>query len=686
MKREPALYGIFIGIDEYRPDRRPLSGCVRDVRQLEVFFLTRLKHLKKQIYSLIAPRPGSDEAAIPQQQQPTYENIIRTCQRVSARAKAGDLVWIYFAGHGARIRTAYPQAKGPAGIDEALVLWRKGSRARERYLRDVELGYLLQAMVEKGLIVTLVLDCCHSGGATRGNEQVSMRGLGYIDTPSRAASSLVASSQELSENWLALQRERTRGFEICSGWLPQPEGYVLLAACRDFEGAREAHLSGSWQSGVFTYYLLKTLYQMPPESTYRMVYHRVRAKVHAHFAGQTPQLEGEHDRVVFGSNLLEQTYAVNVLSVQPREGSAEYILEVDAGQLHTLQEGAQFWVYPNPVRVSSAIEAEQRLASIEISELGSVWSRAVVSADDARRLQAGDQAVLIAAGPLRLSHKVRVVPQSIRFPTIDQDRPLRETMALIKQYNGAFIRLADPAEDADFLVTISSDLSYEIQDADGQAIHNLRPALPITDPHAVRLLVERLVHLAKYRNVLRLENQSGPSSLVGRLHAELSRKQEDGQMRWRSEAGASLILEPGEKVDLVITNNSQMRLHVAVLDLAQDWSIQQLYPWDNTLTLEPRQTETIPLEATLATSYNEGIDTLKVFAALDVSDFHGLHLPPLDQPALSRRSRSDGPGNALEELLEAFFADAPLHRGLKVLRKAEWEWTCTSVEVYIRRR
>src|SRR6266568_5188466 len=387
MKRDPAFYGILIGIDDYQPDRRPLYGCVRDVRQFEVFFLSRLKHIKKHIHLLIAPHPGKDEPAIPRHQQPTYENIVRAFQWVTKQAKAGDLVWIYFAGHGGRTRTAYSEAKGTNGIDEVLVPWQKEDKAQERYLRDVELGYLLKTMVEKGLIVTLVLDCCHSGGATRGNEYVAIRGIGSIDTTPRSASSLVASSQELSENWLALHREGTRGFEICSGWLPQPEGYVLLAACRDFEGARESQLSGAWHNGIFTYYLLDALWQMSPESTYRMLYHRVRAKMHAQFGGQTPQLEGEHDRVVFGSKLIEQIYTVNVLNVQPREDHNDYALELDAGQLHTLQEGAQFWVHPNPVRISSPLETEQRLAFIEISELGATRSRAVISSGDAERIE-----------------------------------------------------------------------------------------------------------------------------------------------------------------------------------------------------------------------------------------------------------------------------------------------------------
>lgn len=682
MQRERALYALLIGIDDYRPVRRSLYGCVRDVRRFTTFFLGRLRQMEKQIYPLIAPHPGSDEdePAILQHQQPTYENIVRTFQQVTAQAEAGDLVWIYFAGHGARVRTAYPEAKGSSGIDEVLVLWQPEGRAPKHYLRDIELGYLLQAMVQKGLIVTLVLDCCHAGGATRGNEQALIRGIGYIDTPALATSSLVASSQALSENWQALQKEQTRGFAICSGWLPQAQGYVFLAACRDIEQARESQLSGSRPGGIFTNFLLETLWQMPPESTYRMVYHRVRAKVHAHFGGQTPQLEGEHDRVIFSSSCLTRMYTAAVLAVRPCEDQRASLLELDADRLHTLQEGARFWIYPNPVRVSKPVEAEQCLASIEISELDVGRSRALISPEEARCSEGGDQAVLITAGPWRLSHRVRLLHQPSLLSTSDVQQPLREIAALIKQYRGAFLRLADPDEEADFLPAAE----YEIQDADGFPIPNLRPTLSLTTTNAPRVLVERLVHLAKYRNVLRLENQSGLSSIVDKLHAQVHRPQDTEQTRWKSEAGSSLLLEPGEKIDLAITNCSSQRMYVAVLDLASDWSIQQLYPQSNTDLLGPQKTETISLVAERAASCSEGIDTLKVFAALDVTDFHGLNLPALDQPPLPNRARGDLPRTALGELLEAFYADAPLPRGFRVMRKAEWEWTCLSIGVSIR--
>ena len=81
-----------------------------------------------------------------------------------------------------------------------------------RYLRDVEMYYLLKAMVDKGLEVTVVLDSCHSGGATRGLGGAATRGIASIDTTPRPTVSLVAPAAELLAD-LAGRRRDDQGDE-----------------------------------------------------------------------------------------------------------------------------------------------------------------------------------------------------------------------------------------------------------------------------------------------------------------------------------------------------------------------------------------------------------------------------------------------------------------------------------------
>ena len=112
--------------------------------------------------------------------------------------------------------------------------------SKARYLRDIEIAHLLKKMVDKGLIVTMILDSCHSGHATRGNTGAAPRGISEIDRTKRPTDSLVASYDELIKTWSQPNGDsKTRNVESGSGWLPEPQGYVLLAACRANESAIE---------------------------------------------------------------------------------------------------------------------------------------------------------------------------------------------------------------------------------------------------------------------------------------------------------------------------------------------------------------------------------------------------------------------------------------------------------------
>ncbi|KAF8538860.1 hypothetical protein BDD12DRAFT_840666 [Trichophaea hybrida] len=98
---------------------------------------------------------------------------------VTTEARPGDVVYIHYSGHGAQARTVYPELKGPNSVDEALVPC--DIHCGGRYLRDFELAELLDIMVQKGLVVTIVLDSCHSGSASRGPRGEVPRGIGKVD-------------------------------------------------------------------------------------------------------------------------------------------------------------------------------------------------------------------------------------------------------------------------------------------------------------------------------------------------------------------------------------------------------------------------------------------------------------------------------------------------------------------------
>ena len=329
----PNLYALLIGINFYFPNRLSdgssygyLDGAVNDIEDVEKFLL-RQPQKPDKLYKLTAtsakraslmdsPKPKESAANLP-----TYANIIKSFDEITKNAKEGDLVYIHYSGHGGRAKSIYPREIKSNGIDEALVPTDIGSKEDGQYIRDLELAVLLKRMVDKGLVVTVILDSCHSGGSTRGGK-AKVRGLksDVVDETPRLRESLVNPSAEelaaVAPGWKKL-KYATRGGIPVATMIPEAKGYVLLAACRPSELAYEDAFDDSGESnGALTYWLLDTLNQPSPGITYKMIHDRLNGKINTQFPTQNPMILGEGDRTFLGNDYKSAPFAVNVKEVK----------------------------------------------------------------------------------------------------------------------------------------------------------------------------------------------------------------------------------------------------------------------------------------------------------------------------------------------------------------------------------
>lgn len=685
----PGKYALLIGVDCYLPNRLPdgshypsLGGCVRDVSQVEAF-LRRTQDLPPgHILKLTASNSDGPEPREAREQWPTYQNMVAAFKRLTDIGQPGDNVYIHYSGHGGRASTAYPSLKGANGLDEALVPTDIGN-SEARYLRDLELAKLLGDMVKKGLIVAVVLDSCHSGGMTRGTANVAVRGITAIDTTPRPLGSLVASQEELANFWRDLAGGERRNVKPGSGWLPEPKGYVLLAACRPSESAYESAFDGSERNGALTYWFLDSLKDAGPGYSYKLLHDRIVAKVHSQFENQTPQLQGEGDRAVFGTDRVQPHYAVPVMQVDELNGQ----LLLNAGQAQGLRKGAQLAVYPRATMDFTILE--KRLALIEVSELGATDSWAKITKKfRPEPIEPGAQAVLLGAGSVSLVRKVSLVQQKLPL-SVDQDAALQAVQQALT--GSGWIEVARQGEQVSYQVAVNELGEYEIWDVSGRLISNLRPALNIGGPQAASVVVSRLVHLAKFYALKELYNHDSTSPLVRKLVVELigKRVEYDPADPFEPEpfddAGHTRNLKVGEWAGLRIKNDSLGVLNVTVFDLQPGWGAKQIYPsgeGDYFVAFDPGEAKVIPLRAYLPENYREGTDTLKVFATVGTTNFRWLELPPLDQPLTRSRSvLRRNPGNPLEEMLAAFTADRAPTRDLNPAAYPSKDWITEAVEL-----
>jgi hypothetical protein len=687
----PRLFALLIAADCYLPNELPegsypsLRGCVRDVQHVEDFLRRRLALPEDRLVRLTATNTGAAEPPEPPERRPTYENIVGAFQWLTRQAGRGDQVYIHYSGHGGRTPTLLPDVKGPKGLDETLVPIDIGSSSA-RYVRDIELAKLLREMVDRGILVTIVLDSCHSGGATRGLD-VAERGVEFVDRTPRPTESLVASLQDLRACWRGETGEPAQGVTRNLATLAAPLGYTLLAACRPAESAYEYAFDGKERNGALTYWLLDALQQIGPDLIWKTVYDRVLAKVHSQFERQTPLLQGDPGGGVLGAERVQPEFATLVLSAD----TAAQRVTLATGQAAGVRKGAQFVLYPRGTQDLS--RAETRTALVEVDQLGAAESGArVVQTFGGKPIEAGDQAVLVGAASVKLVRKVRLLR-----PDGSPAEPADVALERVKQAlpGNGWVELTEAGQPpADFIVTLSADgSSYEICDRAGQPITNLRPALAANDPASAPRVVRRLVHLTKYRAVQELDNNDSTSPLKGKLVVELLALPDDFDPADKPEpkpypaGGIPPTLKPGQWTCLRVTNNSAQVLNIAVLDLQPDWGVSQAFPTDQNLDFEPLDPKgeplVIPLRAGLPEQYAEGADTLKVLATVGTTSFRALTLSALDQPAQPKGAR--GPQNPLEELVQAVAAEKPLTRTLSPSATPSREWAVAQVEVRIRR-
>ena len=735
-------YALLIGIDYYLPNRLPeggfypsLGGCVRDINNVEDYIIQNFKVPKENILKLTSSKNvGSDKPSEPEVKWPTYDNMVNAFIKVTDIAQAGDQLYIHYSGHGGRATTAYPQIKGDDGLDETLVPLDIGN-PKVRYLRDLELADILKKMVDKGLVVTIVLDSCHSGGATRkalderGSDiinDVYVRGISNVDTTLRPTNSLVANNDELIKTWQDITSsastiDKTRGFESGSGWLPQTIGYTLIAACEPQESAHETVFEEGERNGALTYFLLKSFKKMAPGTTYKQIHNDIMTKIHTQFRFQTPMLEGEGNREVFGSNKVRLANTVNIKTVD----NANKRVLLDAGNIHGVQKGAQFAVYPPGLKDISQID--KRIAIVEIDEASDTdsYAKIVHELQSDLKIEEGSQAVLIDSGTMNIKKKIRLVLQqnNKKISISDQKEALNKIRDVLPETGKGYLVLLEYDDNnkisnkdnqkPDYQVAINEKGEYEILDQSGLPIENLRPPIKKDEDgaaDAVKRLVTRLVHLTNYNNIQQLDNPDSTSSLSNKLVIELyglSEDYDDPRKRPRTDQllpletkGNVTIVKKGQKLALRIQNKlpkvpnrpEQNVIKITVLDLQPDWGIQQVYPNPdeaNYRPLDPDSDDIIVFQGGLPPGYSEGKDVLKVFGAFEPTDFRWLELSPLDQPTTKGSSRlrssARAPANQLEKLMSEITPDSV--RDFNLVTPASYAtkgWTISQLEVKIK--
>lgn len=338
-------HAILIGIDAYPID--PLKSCVEDVQAIQKH-LTAVLPQSVNIELLEAANTTIVDSESPAGHEiqydphwPSHENVYAAFDRIAAIAEPGDFVYIHFSGHGTQGAPCDEFSERSRG-DLALVLLRSPGSRDTKPLWGADLAARLRSMVEKKLIVTLVLDCCFSGGVYRDRDPETRCFLSQnIDLANRPTPLVLESS------W----RGGSRDVSMQPNWLIDPEGYSILTACGPLETATGITTPNGQRHGALTYYLLEVLVSYeglhrPHRDIHRYLCSELRSK-QAQQRRQTPMLYGNAEQGFFG-NVKPTTTRSSVSSAAGvavfRDSTDRNVLRLQAGFAHGIAIGDVYFL------------------------------------------------------------------------------------------------------------------------------------------------------------------------------------------------------------------------------------------------------------------------------------------------------------------------------------------------------
>lgn len=115
--------------------------------------------------------------------QATKATIVNALKSLAKQSKRGDVVYVHFSGHGQQMKDVHNDEKD--GLDECWIPYDAyrypcDKDRGEKHLTDDEINYYLNAIrnrIEDTGKMLVVIDACHSGDGTRGDDDEVVRGV-----------------------------------------------------------------------------------------------------------------------------------------------------------------------------------------------------------------------------------------------------------------------------------------------------------------------------------------------------------------------------------------------------------------------------------------------------------------------------------------------------------------------------
>jgi Caspase domain len=648
-ENDTTQYAILIGINSYVES--PLRGCVRDVVEMKKYLSSLPVPVQVYLFTADTTRNTSPSHSVEDSgRRPTYDNVKSALREVISQAKPGDSVYIHYSGHGTRMRASQDPTSTYTG-DVALNLLQGPDSDQILYLRGLELAHSIRNIVAKGSLVTLILDCCFSGGVSRrnGDDDPDPENIRFLSYNADADADVDAvdpspdpdprfNSSDVGPSGPASARDAS----TLPSWVVDPDGYTIFAACGPREKARELEFDGDGQRrGALSYLLLRCLEDVGGWGrTQQQIYDHLRARFREYCPGQNPVHYGNGTIRFFGPPGADVANA-DLATVSVVRGVEETTrLSVQAGRAHGVCDGDVFALYPF-FYLTGAKAGKDAEGGI----LARVTRVAAFTADleelsqrpSQRSVRTGWYARAVTRASLGQYpiHLSRNLPNLDRWQSCCKERP-----SLKVNYHNEGIPTIQ--------VVPNGHSGYDVRDGSNQSVPNVPSLSHNRSPDDILDVVE---HLVRFQHVRDITNPSV-------AFRDLFTAQLVSPSGETSEAGQLVKIRSGDTMMLEVRNRGSRTLYLHVYGMGPRWEVQNALkgtyeaipardPVDGYSGVTRKKLKmTVPAEM-IREGWCE--DIVKVFITAQPTSFACLEMPRVGEVAKAGAGRGPLVGGGVEE-------------------------------------
>jgi hypothetical protein len=274
----------------------------------------------------------------------TKKGMVKALDDLYDRVEEGSIVYFQFSGHGQQIEDDNNDELD--GYDEALIPYDADGRfdpvtyKGQNHFRDDLLGEKLDKIRKKigpkGSLVVLV-DACHSGTISRGGPDEFIKRGGEAPFMSPGYSPKIK---------IDLNKNPETG--MLEGFTDGMGSMVVFSACSPGQVNYEVKDDKQQGVGSLSYAFAKSIADLPAESNYAVLFHKMKAFVQGEIATQIPMVEGNLDLEVFGGKYIAKP---TIIAVEQRFNNAsnkfnDTTFIINQGQLNSIYKGTTLKIYP----------------------------------------------------------------------------------------------------------------------------------------------------------------------------------------------------------------------------------------------------------------------------------------------------------------------------------------------------